>query len=102
VGFFVNIKNNKNLHKIRKEHMFYECKQCGDSVPIERKTVAKFFTDYCVDCASLMDSSIKAVYSLVPTHKGAYQPVTNKKQIYDATCNPKNFDFSLSEALNGK
>ena len=100
MGLFGIIKNNHN--KTREERMFYECKKCGDNVPIKRKTVAKFFTDYCVNCASLMDSGIKAIYSLVPTHKGAYQPVTNKKQIYDATCNPKNFDFNLSEALNGK
>ena len=81
---------------------FYECKKCGNDVPSKRKAVAKFFVDYCITCASLMDSSIKATFALVPTHKGAYQPATSKKQLYDMTCSPKNFDYNLSEALNGK
>jgi hypothetical protein len=101
VGFFGIINNNKNKQKGR-QMKFYECKKCGNDVPNKRKIVAKFFVDYCVRCASLMDSGIKTVYSLVPTHKGAYQPVTNKKQLYDATCNPKNFDFNILEALNEK
>ena len=77
----------------------YEWIKCSADVPIERLSVAKHFADFCVTCASAMDTNIKAVYSLVPTHKGAYQPVTNRRQLYDATCSPKNYDHQYSQSL---
>ena len=59
--------------------MFYECDECGADVPIARKRLASFFAHLCVTCASHMDASITTKPTLVPTHKGAYQPVTNRR-----------------------
>ncbi len=46
-----------------------------------------------------MDASITTKPTLVPTHKGAYQPVTNRRSLYEATCNPKNYDHQYAEKL---
>ena len=81
--------------------MFYECDDCGADVPIARKRLASFFAHLCVNCASRMDSTITARPTLVPTHKGAYQPVTNRRSLYEATCNPKNYDHQYAEKLAG-
>jgi len=79
--------------------MFYECDDCGTDVPNERKKIARFFPNLCVTCASHMDTSIAARPTLVPTHKGAYQPVTNRRSLYEATCNPKNYDHEFARSL---
>ena len=81
--------------------MFYECDDCGADVPIARKRLASFFAHLCVNCASRMDSTITARPTLVPTHKGAYQPVTNRRSLYEAPCNPKNYAHQYAEKLAG-
>ena len=83
----------------KKDMKTYECIKCSADIPIKRRYVAQHFADYCIACASAMDSAIKHIPSLVPTHKGAYQPVMNRKQLYDATCNPKNYDHDFSQQL---
>ena len=80
--------------------MFYQCEDCGTDVPAARKRTAKFFPNLCVTCASSFDSTIKLRPTLVPTHKGAYQPVTNRRSLYEATCSPKNYDHSHAEKLS--
>lgn len=80
--------------------MFYECEQCGADVPNERKKVANFFSAFCVACATDMDTSIKTRFALVPTHKGAYQPVATRRALYEATCNPKNYDHDFAGSLS--
>ena len=80
----------------------YECIKCSADVPIERLSVAKHFADFCVTCASAMDYSIKNTYASIPLHKGAYQPVTTRQQVYEVGCSPKNYDHELSKTLGDK
>ena len=45
----------------------------------------------CVSCAEAIPVPLGQQFTLVPMHKGAYQPVRRDK-IYEVACNPKNFD----------
>ncbi len=80
--------------------MFYQCEDCGTDVPEARKTTAEFFPNLCIECASSFDNVIKIRPTLVPTHKGAYQPVTSRRGLYEATCSPKNYDHTYAEKLS--
>ena len=77
-----------------------ECKKCGAEYPSARKEVAKYLPNLCINCATDVDNLIKVSYSSVPTHKGAYLPVRTKKDVYNLTCNPKNYDHEHSEKLS--
>ena len=80
--------------------MFYECEKCGCDVPEKRKALSSFFSSFCVTCASALDTSIKIRATLVPSHKGAYQPVTSRRALYETTCNPKNYDHDFARSLS--
>ena len=67
------------------------CEECGDEYPIERRRVAYHHPHLCVSCAEAIPISYGQQFTLVPMHKGAYQPVRRDK-IYEVACNPKNFD----------
>ena len=47
-----------------------------------------------------VDYLIEIPYSSVPTHKGAYFPVRTKKDVYNLTCNPKNYDHDLASKIS--
>ena len=67
------------------------CEECGDEYPIERRRVAYHLAHLCVSCAEAIPVPLGQQFTLVPMHKGAYQPVRRDK-IYEVACNPKNFD----------
>ena len=66
------------------------CEECGDEYPIERRRVAYHLAHLCVSCAEAVPVP-NGQFTLVPMHKGAYQPVRRDK-IYEVAFNPKNFD----------
>lgn len=94
------IFGNTFIHMMGAVKMFYQCEDCGDDVPAARREAAKFFSHLCVECAAGFDNAIKVRPTLVPTHKGAYQPVTNRRSLYEATCSPKNYDHTYAEKLS--
>ena len=67
------------------------CTECGDFYPSERRRVACHHPHLCVSCAEAVPVALGQQFTLVPMHKGAYQPV-RRDQIYEVACNPKNFD----------
>ena len=66
------------------------CIECGGDYPTERKRVAAYHSHLCVDCAEGLPIP-DGRFTLVPMHKGAYQPVRADK-IYEFACNPKNYN----------
>ena len=67
------------------------CTECGDFYPAERRRVACHYPHLCVSCAEAVPVALGQQFTLVPMHKGTYQPVRRDK-IYEVACNPKNFD----------
>ena len=67
------------------------CTECGDFYPAERRRIACHYPHLCVSCAEAVPVALGQQFTLVPMHKGAYQPVQRDK-IYEVACNPKNFD----------
>ena len=67
------------------------CTECGDFYPAERRRIACHYPHLCVSCAEAVPVALGQQFTLVPMHKGAYQPVRRVK-IYEVACNPKNFD----------
>ena len=67
------------------------CTECGDFYPAERRRIACHYPHLCVSCAEAVPVALGQQFTLVPMHKGVYQPVRRDK-IYEVACNPKNFD----------
>ena len=67
------------------------CTECGDFYPAERRRIACHYPHLCVSCAEAVPVALGQQFTLVPMHKGDYQPVRRDK-IYEVACNPKNFD----------